>query len=92
MGKFDDLSGKVQKEYILVSTIYNEKNEEFLKYIEKFTTAQQEKIKSIIAHEQIYQDIEDSVYREELKKWVKVLFEHKEYEELWKKCEKLINI
>lgn len=40
----------MQKEYILVSTIYNAKHEEFLKYIEKFTTAQQEKIKEIIAH------------------------------------------
>jgi hypothetical protein len=71
--KYEDIGAKIQKEYILVSSIYNSKYEEFIKYISKFTKEQQDSIKKVIGHEQVYQDIDSAVYRAELQKWIKIL-------------------
>lgn len=41
----------------------------------------------VICHDQIYQDVNEAVYKAELKKWIKVLsLEGGEFETLGKKC------
>ncbi len=58
----------------------------------KFTLDQQEKIKKVISHDQIYQDVNESVYKMELKKWIGVMEGEQEFDILKKKCEKLFEI
>lgn len=57
-----------------------------MKYIEKFTADQQDKIRKVVAHEMIYQDVNESVYKQELNKWIKALENETEFEMLRKKC------
>jgi hypothetical protein len=48
--KYQELNDKIQKEYILISNLYSGKHGEFLKYIGKFTSDQQDKIRKVVAH------------------------------------------
>jgi hypothetical protein len=67
------LDGKIQKECILITSIYSSKHEEFCKYITKFTSDEQASINAIIEHENIYNDVPEEAYKWELKKWIGVL-------------------
>jgi two-component sensor histidine kinase len=81
-----ELDQKIQKECILVTSMFKLKFEEFSKYIEKFTKEQQTKINAIIAYEEIYTDINEEIYKGELKKWIEVLSLKSGEEELKLKC------
>lgn len=48
--KFSELNDKIQKQYILISSIYASKHEEFSNYIGKFSEEQQNMIKKVVAH------------------------------------------
>lgn len=90
--EYDALSERIQKQYILITNMFKSKYEEFEKYISRFTNGQQEKIKKVIDSDQLYTDIPEEIYRDELKKWIRQLSKLSDCELLQKKCEKLLEV
>ena len=85
----NDILQKVEKENILITSVFQDKYKQFTEYIKKFKEDDIKAINNVIRAEEFYSDINKDIFKKELNKWMKVLENETEYQELKLKCQKL---
>ena len=90
--EFNQLLQKVEKQNILITSVFQDKFKEFSEYIKKFNESEVKAINNVIRSQEFYSDINAQVFKKELNKWMKVLKEESGYEQLRVKCQKLCEL